>query len=448
MKRLIAGLILGVMLQPLQALASEPPPIHEFTLDNGLKVIVYEDHRASLVHTHLWYRVGSNQEMPGHSGVSHALEHMLFNGSSKLCSNEANQILQNLGGSQNATTQNDATLYFHTVPPHALGVSFEVLADQMNTAHLAEADWRGEREVVKSERSESSDHHPLQRALEVPRRLALPASAAGNPVIGWRHDLDRLQTADLKHWYRRWYAPNNAVLIVAGDIAPQQVKQLAERYFGPVAGRPLPYSPSPIELDMPGERSIVQYLPQQIPLLYLAYNVPSLKTQTDPRTAPALELIAEMLGGTNSSLLKAQLVRKEQLANTITVHYQAASPGDELFNISALLDPEKADTIETVKTRLLALIESLKTTPPNPEDLERARTRIMARRVFDQDVLENRLVQIGVLEIAGLSWRTEQARLDTFKAITAQDIQRTAQTYLVADRLTTSYALPEETPHE
>ena len=144
-------------------------------------------------------------------------------------------------------------------------------------------------------------------------------------------------------------------------------------------------------------------------------------------------------------------MRKEGLADTATVHYQAVSLGDELFNISALPDLGTAASFETLKalqTRILAIIDSLKTAPPSLEDLERARTQITARRVFEQDEPENRALQIGMLEMAGLSWRTEQTRLDALNAITPQDIQRTAQTYLVADRLTTSYALPEESTHE
>ena len=158
-----------------------------------------------------------------------------------------------------------------------------------------------------------------------------------------------------------------------------------------------------------------------------------------------------MLGGANSSLFESLLVRKEGLADTTTVHYQAVSLGDELFNISALPDLETAvslETLKTLQTRILAIIDSLKTAPPSLEDLERARTQITARRVFEQDEPENRALQIGMLEMAGLSWRTEQARLDALNAITPQDIQRTAQTFLVADRLITSYALPEESAHE
>ena len=448
MRPLLAALVLGVMLQPLLAFASRPPSIHEFLLDNGLKLIVYEDHHARLVHSHLWYRIGSNQEGPGQTGLSHALEHMLFNGSSKLCSGESDQILQNLGGSENATTLNDATLYFHTLPPYALGVSFEIFADQMSNAHLSAAQWSGEREVIKNERSESFENHPVRRALEVPRRLALPASAAGNPVVGWRHDLDRLHPHDLEHWYRSWYAPNNAVLVVSGDVDPKQVKQLAERYFGAIARRPLPYRPAPIELSAPGERSITQYLPHQLPVLYMAFNVPSLKTQADPRTAPALELLSELLAGANSALLNVRLARNEGLVSGITVHYNAVSPGDELFSITALPDLENATSIEALKTRIMVLLDELRTTPPSQQDLDRARIQITARRVFDQDELLNRALQLGEQEMADVPWRSEQARLDILKSITPQDLQRVVQRFLVTDRLTTGYALPEEMPHE
>ena len=160
MKHPLAGLALGFMLQPLMALASSQPSTQHFTLDNGLKVIVHEDHRAAVVHSQLWYRVGSSYEPPGQSGLSHALEHMIFKGSSKLCPAESDHIFQSLGATDNAATQNDATIFFQTLPPHALAVALEVMADQMSTAHLSAAHWAGEREVIKSERSESVDNDP------------------------------------------------------------------------------------------------------------------------------------------------------------------------------------------------------------------------------------------------------------------------------------------------
>ena len=227
MKHTLAGLALGLVLQPLTALASSETSTHQFTLDNGLRVIVHEDHRAAVVHSQLWYRVGSSYEPPGQSGLSHALEHMVFKGSSKLCPAESDHIFQSLGITDNAATQSDATLFFQTLPPHALAVALEVMADQMSTAHLPAALWEGEREVIKSERSESVDNDPQQRALELPLRLAFPASASGSPVIGWMHDLERMHVDELKHWYQSWYAPNNATLIIVGAIDAGQVKALA-----------------------------------------------------------------------------------------------------------------------------------------------------------------------------------------------------------------------------
>ena len=448
MKRPLAGLALGFMLQPLIALASSEPSTHQFTLDNGLKVIIYEDHRAAVVHSQLWYRVGSNYEPSGQSGLSHALEHMVFKGSSKLCPAESDHIFQSLGATDNAATQNDATVFFQTLPPHALAVALEVMADQMSTAHLSAAHWEGEREVIKSERSESIDNDPHQRALELPRRLAFPSSAAGSPVIGWMHDLDRMHIDELKDWYQRWYAPNNATLVIVGDIDAEQVKTLATRYFGPIARRKLPAIKRPIELTEPGERSITQYMAHQIPSLSMAFNVPSLTTQTDPRQAPALELLSELLGGGDSSELKSRLWRGEELLISVGTHYNGISRGDELFSIGATLNLENLKPLDEVQARIWAVIESLKHAPPTRSDLERARTRIIAQQVFTRDDLQSLALYLGELDIAGLSPAQDEERMQILKAITPQDIQHAARTFLTRDRLTISHVLPKETRHE
>lgn len=448
MKRPLAGLALGFMLQPLMALASSEPSTHQFTLDNGLKVIIYEDHRAAVVHSQLWYRVGSNYEPPGQSGLSHALEHMVFKGSSKLCPAESDHIFQSLGATDNAATQSDATVFFQTLPPHALAVALEVMADQMSTAHLSAAHWEGEREVIKSERSESIDNDPHQRALELPRRLAFPSSAAGSPVIGWMHDLDRMHIDELKDWYQRWYAPNNATLVIVGDIDAEQVKTLATRYFGPIARRKLPAIKRPIELAAPGERSITQHMAHQIPSLSMTFNVPSLTTQTDPRQAPSLELLSELLGGGDSSELKSRLWRGEELLISVGAHYNGISRGDELFSIDATLNLENLKPLDEVQARIWAVIELLKHAPPSSSDLERARTRIIARQVFTRDDLQSLALYFGELDIAGLSPAQDQERMQILKAITPQDIQHAARTFLSRDHLAISHVLPKETRHE
>ena len=448
MKHSLAGVALGLMLQPLMALASSEPSTHRFTLDNGLKVIVHEDHRTAVVHSQLWYRVGSSYEPAGQSGLSHALEHMVFKGSSKLCPSESDQIFQSLGATDNAVTQNDATVFYQTLAPHALAVALEVMADQMSTAHLSAAHWEREREVIKSERSESVDNDPQQRALELPLRMAFPSSGSGSPIVGWMHDLERMQVDELKHWYRSWYAPNNATLIIVGDIDANQVKALATRYFGPIARRELPVVKLPLELAAPGERRITQHIDHQIPSLSMAFNVPSVSTQTDPRSAPALQLLSELLAGGDSSLLKSRLWHDEELLISVGSHYNGINRGDVLLTLAATLNLETMKPLSEVQTQIWAVIESLKNTPPSTDTLERARTRIIARHVFSRDDLQNQALYLGELDIAGLSSAHDEKRMETLAAITPEDIQHAAQTFLTRDRLTISHVLPKEARHE
>ena len=448
MKHSLAGVALGLMLQPLMALASSEPSTHRFTLDNGLKVIVHEDHRSAVVHSQLWYRVGSSYELAGQSGLSHALEHMVFKGSSKLCPTQSDQIFQSLGATDNAVTQHDATVFYQTLAPHALAVALEIMADQMSTAHLSAAQWEGEREIIKNERSESVDNDPQQRALELPLRLAFPSSGSGSPIIGWMHDLERMQVDELKQWYRSWYAPNNATLIIVGDVDVNQVKAMATRYFGPIARRELPVAKLPLELATPGERRITQYIAHQIPNLSMTFNVPSLSTQTDPRTAPALQLLSELLGGGDSSLLKSRLRHDEELLIAVGSHYSGIRRGDALFTLVAALNPEKMKPLNEVQEQIWAVIDTLKNTPPSNDTLERARTRIIARHVFSRDDLQNQAVYLGELDIAGLSSAHVGQRMETLKAITPEDIQQAAKTFLTRDRLTISHVLPEEARHE
>ena len=448
MKRYIARLLFGLLWHPLTASAVSPPLVHSFTLDNGLKVIVHEDHRAAVVHSQLWYRVGSSYEPPGQSGLSHALEHMLFKGSSKLCPGESDHIFQGLGVTDNAATQSDATVFFQTSPPRALGVAFEVMADQMSNAHLSAAQWEGEREVITSERSTSVDNIPSQVAHERLRRVALLASASGSPVIGWMHDIGRMQIQEIRHWYRSWYAPNNATLIVVGDITLGQVQALATRYFGPVARRELPVVKPPIELQAPGERSITQYLNHQIPNLSMNFNVPGQATQADPRSVPALELLSELLAGGDSSVLKSKLWRGEELLIRANAHYNGISRGDELFSIGVTLNPKKIQPLNRVKERIWAEIQLLKGTAPSVNALERARTRIIAQHVFRRDDLQSLALHIGELDIAGLSLEQDEKYFEILQTITPEDIQQAARTFLTLDRLTTSYVLDKESRHE
>lgn len=420
----------------------------EFTLDNGLKVIIHEDHRAAIVTSQLWYKVGASYEYPGQTGVSHALEHMLFKGSSKLCAGESSTVLNSLGAIENAATTADATLFFQDIAAHYLDVALEIMADQMSTAHWSEAQWATEHDIIKNERGEIIDNDPDHRQKERLLGVAFPSSGYANPVIGWKQDLDRLHTRQLQQWYSAWYAPNNAVLVIAGDVTFAQAKAHVEHFFGAIARRELPIANTPLELPTPGERSTVQDQPSLPPRLSMAFNVPTLTTQNEPGTAQALQLLSELLGGSESALLHTRLKRDEQLLSQADSAYNPISRGDTLLLLNATLNTQKSTSLREAKERIWALIDTVKAAPPSASDLDRVRNRLIAQQVFRRDSIPFQALHLAELEVAGLSWKQDAERLQKLKALTPEDIQRVAQTFLTRDRLTTSYTQKPELPHE
>ncbi|MGH8485615.1 MAG: M16 family metallopeptidase, partial [Pseudomonas sp.] len=233
--------LLGLLGLTTQA-AADPPTRHEFTLDNGLQVVVAEDRRAPVVTTHLLVKVGSSHEYPGQSGLSHALEHLLFRGSSKAAPGEFSQIIERLGGSDNAYTTRDYTVYHQTLPNDRLAVAIELNADLLGGALLDEAEFQREIEGVKAERRQHVEGDARALLYEQLQAIAYPASSYHTPVIGWMSDLERISNDELKTWYRSRYAPNNATLIIVGDVRRDEVKTQVEHYFAHLIRRDLPES--------------------------------------------------------------------------------------------------------------------------------------------------------------------------------------------------------------
>lgn len=429
---------------PLLALADPPPSTHEFLLDNGLKVVVREDHRAPLVTSQLWFKVGSADEAPGQSGLSHALEHMLYKGSSKTCPGEASAILESLGASENAFTGKDVTAYQQTLPKPYLGVAFELMADMMSTAHLKPEDFIPEVAVIQEERRLNVEDNPLGTALERLETLAYPSSSYRTPVIGWMNDLHRLNTAQLRDWYESRYVPGNATLVVVGDVTLDYVQPLAQHYFGSLASRPVPASVKPRELPEPGERRITLNQPVSSPQLIMAFNVPSLATADAERTAHTLRLIEMLLAGSHSARLQKHLLHKEHVFSHVSASYDLYSRGDTLLTLRTQLDNSQSTGPEVAKTRVWDLLEELRTTPPSSDELERVRTQLIARRVFARDSIENTAQHLAALESAGLSWQLLDQEIAELKKVTPEDIRQTAEKYLIRERLSTAYVLVEK----
>lgn len=446
--RRAAGLLLSTVCLPLSALAADPQPTHEFTLDNGLKVIVREDHRAPVVVSQVWYKVGSSYETPGQTGLSHALEHMMFKGSKNVGPGQASLILRDLGAEENAFTSDDYTAYYQVLARDRLGVAFELEADRMASLLLPADQFSREIEVIKEERRLRTEDKPGAKAYERFKAMAYPASGYHTPTIGWMADLDRMKVEELRHWYQAWYVPNNATLVVVGDVQPDDVKALAQRYFGPIPRRDVPPSKIPLELAEPGERKITLHVQTQMPSLMYGFNVPSLSTAQDPRLVNALRLISALLDGGYSARIPTRLERGEELVSGASSSYDAFSRGDGLFMISATPNVQKKKTLADTEAGIWRLLDELKTTPPTNAELERVRAQLIASLVYSRDSITSQASTIGELESVGLSWKLIDEELDALKSVTPADIQKAARTYFIRERLSVAHVLPEEKAHE
>ncbi|NBF07596.1 M16 family metallopeptidase [Pseudomonas sp. Fl4BN1] len=446
--RRAAGLLLSTVCLPLAALAADPQPTHEFPLDNGLKVIVREDHRAPVVVSQVWYKVGSSYETPGQTGLSHALEHMMFKGSEKVGPGEASLILRDLGAEENAFTSDDFTAYYQVLARDRLGVALELEADRMASLRLPADEFSREIEVIKEERRLRTDDKPMSKAYERFKAMAYPASGYHTPTIGWMADLNRMKVEELRHWYQAWYVPNNATLVVVGDVTPDEVKTLAQRYFGAIPKRDVPPAKIPMELAEPGERLITLHVKTQLPSLMLAFNVPSIATAEDKRSVNALRLAAALLDGGYSARIPTQLERGEELLSGGSTGYDAYTRGDSLFMLSATPNSQKKKTIAQAEAGLWRLLDQLKTTPPSAEELERVRAQVIAGLVYERDSITSQATAIGQLETVGLSWKLMDTELAELQGVTPEDIQKAARTYFTRERMSVAHVLPEESAHE
>ena len=446
--RSAASLLLLALCLPSLAGASSVPATHEFRLDNGLKLIVREDHRAPVVVSQLWYKVGSSYETPGKTGLSHALEHMMFKGSAKLGPGESSRVLRELGAEENAFTSDDYTAYYQVLASDRLSVAFELEADRLASLRLPPEEFKREIEVIKEERRLRTEDNPSAKAYERFQALAFPASGYHTPTIGWMADLERMTVEELRAWYETWYVPNNATLVVVGDVVPSEVHALAQRYFGSIAQRPVPQAQIPLELSTPGQRLLTLHLPTQLPSLMMGFNVPGLATSKTPREVHALRLIGALLDGGYSARLPSRLERGEELVSGAGSSYDAYTRGDSLFVLSATPNVQKDKTLAEVEAGLWRQLEDLKTTPPSAEELARVRAQVIAGLVYERDSITSQATTIGQLETVGLSWQLMDGELAELSAVTPSDIQQAAQTYFTRDRLSVAHILPEDTRHD
>ncbi|CAM4411641.1 MAG: putative zinc protease [Legionellaceae bacterium] len=417
----------------LSAVAS---PIIEYQLNNGLKIIVKEDHRAPLVAIQLWYKVGGSYEHEGLTGISHALEHMMSKGTPRYPKGVFSQIIASNGGLKSATTGADFTFYFSTVTPDKLPLIFELEADRMNNLLFNPTDLAKELQVILAERLLRTDNNPLGTLSERLRATAFLSSPYHHPVVGWPQDIKQFTVFDLRKWYQSWYAPNNATLIVIGDIKPYQVYAQAKKYFGPLKSKKIPLSKSEKEVKPLGKRKVIVHFPAKNFSLMLGYTVPSIKTAKQVWEPYGFIILASLL-----NKQAEQFVQEKTFIRQFKAEYIPYSRLNNLFVMHSTLKSSK--DIHKLNKKISEIIKFLQTNYVNPTLLERVKKQLIAQRIYHLDNIVEQAREIGRLESIGLSWRVFNDFEIQINQITAQQLQNIARTYFTDDNLTMAILEPQ-----
>ena len=372
---------------------------HETTLDNGLRVIVHEDHRSPVVVSQIWYKVGSQDEPEGLTGISHVLEHMMFKGTAKLKPNEFSRIIAENGGRENAFTSYDYTAYFQQLEKSRLPIAFELEADRMQNLVLTEAESIKEIKVVMEERRLRTEDQPEALVGEKFMNTAYEVHPYKHPVIGWMADLQSMTVKDLRDWYGRYYTPANAILVVTGDVQPKEVFALAQKHFGPVPTRPPVTTAAAAEPTQKSERRARAALPAEVPYLLLGYHTPAHVSAGRNEVAEwepyALSILGGVLDGGQAARFERVLVRDMKIASSIDVDYSAVSRSPSLFLIDAT--PANGHTTAELEKAIRAQIERIRNEPVSAEELKRVKAQVVAGNVYSRDSVFYQGMQIGRL---------------------------------------------------
>jgi zinc protease len=409
--------------------------VFETVLPNGLKVILLENHKAPLATFQVWYRVGSRNEEWGKTGLSHMLEHMMFKGTERIGPEEFSRIIQENGGNLNAFTSRDYTAYFENLSADRIQVSVDLESDRMQNLLLREQDFRTERMVVMEERRLRTEDNPQAHVQEQLEATAFQIQPYHWPIIGWMEDIARFTLGDLRSYYRTYYNPTNAFLVVVGDFKKGDLLPKIEKAFGSIAKGVAPNQEKDVDPKQNGERRIFVKKEAQLPYIVMGYHVPNLR-ELD---SYVLEVISVILSGGKSSRLYQSLVREKRLVLSADADHSLLSRDPSLFYLSADLLPGKAVT--EVEKALDQEVERLQRERVGELELEKAKNQIEASFVFGQDSLFYQAMLLAQHEIA-LGWRTIDDYIPSIRKVSAEDIQRVAKQYLIPDNRTVGILIP------
>ena len=427
---LLPGLLTAVLANP-----------YETTLKNGLRVIVKEDRRAPTAAQMVWYRIGSMDEVDGASGVAHVLEHMMFKGTPSVGPGEFNKRVAAAGGRDNAFTSRDYTAYFQQVPKEKLPEMMQLEADRMRHLNVDAKEFAQEIKVVMEERRMRTDDNPQSKLFEQMNAVAFQAHPYRRPIIGWMNDLENMSAADAKDWYDTWYVPNNAYVVITGDVDHKEVFALAEKYYGPLEGRTLPARKPQVEPAQDGTRRVSVKAPAELPVLIMGYKAPVLRDADKDSDPYALEMLAAILDGHDAARFNKKLVREDKVALSVGIGYDSTARGPGMIYMHG--SPSEGRTVAQLEAALRAEITRIQQDGVSEQELKRAKAQLVAGQVYKLDSMFGQAMEIGQTESAGISYRKIDRMLEKLQQVTAAQVQAVAKKYFNDDTLTVGVLEPQ-----
>jgi zinc protease len=444
LKRLVAVLLgaMGLGLGGIVIAAGAANPSLDRTLPNGMRVLVYENPRAPTALHMVWVKAGSVDETNGRTGLAHVLEHMMFKGTKNLAPGEFSRRVAALGGRDNAFTSKDYTGYFQQIHKDSLREVMRLEADRQRFLKLNEDEFKKELQVVMEERRLRTDDNPTSLAFEALYAQAFAVNPVRNPIIGWMNDLENLSLQDVQEWYRTWYAPNNLILVVAGDVNAKQVWKWAQEFYGPMKSRTLPTRKPQTEPAQNGARRVGLRAPAQNAFVMMGYKAPTLNETLGPLTPtarPARDLVAlgvmaTLLDDPGTGRLTKRLVRDERLAIEVGAGSDTIARGPGLFVIDVTASPGVA--LDALESKVKDEIAKIATLGVEDKELARIKRQAKAAQVFKQDSGFSLAMEAARLLLAGRELSDSDNWLAVLDSITSEDIQRVAKEFFVDHQLT------------
>ncbi len=417
---------------------------YEQQLANGLRVIVKEDRRAPTAVLMTWYRAGSMDETNGTTGVAHLLEHMMFKGTPSTGAGEFNRLVAAAGGRDNAFTSKDYTAYFQQVPKQKLEQMMQLESDRMRHLNLDPKEFDQEIKVVMEERRLRTDDQPQALLFEQMSAVALQAHPYRVPIIGWMNDLLSMTVQDARDWYERWYVPNNAFVVVVGDVEHKEVFKLAERYYGPLASRALPARKPQDEPLQTGVRRLTVKAPAELPVVLMAYKVPVIRDVENDVDPYALEMLSAILDGHEAARFSKSLIREQRLAVSAGAGYDSTARGPGLFYVQG--SPSEGKTRTELETGFRKEFARIVKEGVTADELARAKAQLVASQIYKLDSMFAQAMEIGQLEAVGISYTLDKRMIEKLQAVTAEQVRDVAQKYFRDEQLTVAELDPQPLP--